>query len=311
MVPNKKASDPNEFGGTWSIKKLECVESYLRSYLTVMKRQDWSVLWYIDAFSGDGYQRFKRSGGKSPLFAPVGDAQVTRFVEGSSLRALRVSSDSLADGGKGFDRFVFIELNPKKLDGLRASISDRFPDQIGKCLFERGDVNDVLPRILASINWRTGRAVSFIDPFATQLRWHALSSFKGTCSDVWLLFPLGGVIRMLPHARIPKEKLGQTLDDIFGDKGWRDLYRTPTVVQPDLFGEISDSPQRKTGSQELLDYYTSRLESIFPGVLDPIELRTGRNAPLFALYSLVANSSDNAIRRSQAIAGHVLKGIRG
>ena len=41
-----------EFGGDWTRIKLSILEKYLDSYTTVMKKQEWAELVYIDAFAG-------------------------------------------------------------------------------------------------------------------------------------------------------------------------------------------------------------------------------------------------------------------
>ena len=200
-----------------------------------------------------------------------------------------------------------MELNEEKLERLKARIRNIWPDQYEKCEFRVGDVNDTLPHLLSSLNWRKARSVAFLDPFATQLRWNAIQAFSGTCSDVWCLFPLAGVLRMLPKRGMPSDAWAQRLDSLFGDGDWRMIYHEPEMVQMSLFGETSGEMERKEGTGALLQYVRSRYETVFPGVCEPCTLRTDKNAPLFALFSMVANGSASAIWASQRIARDLLK----
>ena len=114
---------------------------------------------------------------------------------------------------------------------------------------------------------------------------------------------------MLPRDKVPDGGLADTLDDIFGDAGWRNLYHEPECMQMNLLGEVEMSPTRTQGIDGLLSYYSKRLRTLFNGVLEPARLTTHNNAPLFALYSLVANDSDRARALSQRIAKALLRKI--
>ena len=43
------------FGGEWTTEKLNILQKYLQAYVTVMKKQRFT-LYYIDAFAGTGYR---------------------------------------------------------------------------------------------------------------------------------------------------------------------------------------------------------------------------------------------------------------
>jgi len=306
----KHTSDENTFGGTWSIKKLECVESYLSAYLNVMSNQDWANLWYIDAFSGDGRQRLRnklQDGETLPLLCEE-DANLTQFIEGSAIRAIRLSAEREERNSRTFDQFTFLEYDEAKITNLRNLISENYASQLDKCHFIKGDVNDTLPKLLSERNWKTDRAVTFIDPFATQLQWKTVESFKGTRCDVWLLFPISDVLRLMPRGKMPPDNWANTLDNLFGDKEWRSIYKVPKNDQLLLFDEeeTEGDPQRASGVDEVLLYTTRRYKTVFPEVNGPAILRTSRNSPLFALYSMVANESAAARKASRNIASNLL-----
>lgn len=309
-MPSKSAQADNTFGGPWSVAKLDCVENYLRSYLKVMANQSWSKLWYIDAFSGDGTQRFKTpdSADTPALFY---DQDILDFTEGSAIRALRVSQSREERNQRGIDRFVFIEMSRAKIESLQAAVRTQFPRQYPRCTFVRGDVNTELPNTLGAIPWRQGgRAVCFIDPYATQTKWSTLEAFRGTASDVWYLFPTSALIRLLPRKKLPDPTNALRLDDFFGDSAWRSLYENPQASQLALFGdESNENLKREEGGSRLLRYTKERLSTIFPGVFGPGILKTPRNTPLFALFALVSNNSPAALGPARRIAESLIHAI--
>lgn len=299
-MARKSPSDENVFGGSWSVKKLECVEAYLESYLKVFKSLNWADLWYIEAFSGDGMQGIEDK-----------SCDEITFFEGSSLRAISLASENDQLGERTFDHFVFIEVDSIKIGTLRNRIAETYPDQLRKCHFIEDDVNKALPALLRSIDWQTGRAVSFIDPCATQLKWSTLKAFEGTCSDVWLLFPLSAIIRLLPRENLPNDGNARRLDTIFGNSDWRNIYYDPAEIQPRLFDDGDQLFERHSGTQELLQYATKRFEEIFPTVLEPGMLRNEKNSVLFALYALISNKSNAAQKVAKGIASHLIRALEG
>ncbi len=48
------AEPPANYGGSWTIKKLDILEKYLNAYTTALKGQPFKLA-YIDAFAGTGY----------------------------------------------------------------------------------------------------------------------------------------------------------------------------------------------------------------------------------------------------------------
>lgn len=308
-MPGKHPSDENRFGGKWSVKKLECVECYLDSYLNVMQNQRWARLWYIDAFSGDGYQSFRPEGPSETeqLLFDESKASIEEFTEGSAMRAVGLSSGRESVEKRSFDHFVFLEYDESKIASLKNRIAIAYPDQIAKCQFSKGDVNETLPLLLGGLDWRVDRAVTFIDPCATQLDWNTIQCFKGTCSDVWLLFPLMGIIRMLPREGLPSDGWSKKLTRIFGSSTWNEMYTDRHHEQLALFGSEDPEMYRSGGYRELLSYATSRYKTVFSEVNGPAVLKTEKNAPLFALYSMVANESKRARSRSSAISRHLRK----
>lgn len=298
------------FGGKWSLIKLECVYKYLCQFLLVLKRQSWAELWYIDAFSGEGVQYLKSCSGFDESFADNGQSDeglVGQFTLGSSLRAIKASRLREDEGGRGFDHFVFIELDSTKLSTLKSRIVEEYPEYLGRCMFVQGDVNVELPKLLASIDWTSSRGVAFVDPYATQMKWSSVMSFADTCCDFWVLFPLHAIMRMMPTKHGPDDGWSNRLDEVFGSHDWVKLYTEKR--QPSLFGD-DDPYERESGIDGILDYASKKYEASFPGVWGPAVLRTDSNSPLFALYAIVPNGSDKALKASGGIASSLIRQMR-
>lgn len=296
-MPKLKTTDENVFGGEWSVRKLECVSEYLEAYLDVFKNLNWSVLWYIDAFCGSGLQGIKQD-----TFA-CEEKSTVEFIEGSAIRALKIASHRDKLGQKTFDHFVFIEFDTQKIDDLKQYVQSAFPDQYDKCVFICDDVNLALPECLSHMNWQYDRGVTFLDPCSLQLEWKTMEYFAGTCMDVWCLFPIEAIIRMLPSKHKPDASWEPKLFDIFGNTDWQNIYYQPKANQLTIFGGTDDSYERNQGIDEVIDYVKNRYAKIFSKVLDPAILRGSRNNPLFALFPLIANPSAKA----QGVASKIAK----
>lgn len=291
-----------EFGGGWTRTKLAIVEKYLDSYTTVFKKQEWAELVYIDAFAGTGrIMRDPQSGNEA-------DARESEaFLTGSVERALRV-------GDRRFDRLVFVELDKKRHVSL-AELRTAHPHRTVCPVKE--DANAFLQGLNADrygcrSSFDDWRGVLFVDPFGAQLDW---STVKHVASlerlDMWLLFPVSAIGRMLPVSRdpdgIPKGWRNR-LTRVFGDERWRTLYANDPQLT--LLGE--NGPQvRERGVGALLDLYRGKLAEVFGDRLlnDSRTLRNSTNSPLFELIFCVGSPSPRAIRAAKKIARHLIRTI--
>lgn len=81
-----------------------------------------------------------------------------------------------------------------------------------------------------------GRALVFLDLFGLQVRWKTIEQLAQTrACDVWYLFPIGGVIRMLPSSGQMDPMWEAKLDRLFGTTDWRDEFYADKR-QGELFG---------------------------------------------------------------------------
>jgi three-Cys-motif partner protein len=282
----------NAFGGNWTRDKLRILEDYLKAYTTALKNQSFR-LWYVDAFAGTGYVNMD-SGEViqgNLLFSEGGwDIETANILKGSVRRAIDVDD-------KPFDEFVFVDLDfgyAAELSKLRHEFRDRNIHVVSD------DANTFLQNWCVSRNrhlgtpWDGERAVVFLDPFATEVDWQTVQSISETLSvDLWVLFPLSALTRMLPNEREPDNASAAHLDRVFGGSEWREaLYRVSS--QATLFGDETQTV--RAHQQAIVDLYLAKLRKAFPAVSNsPRWFRNSRNSPLFALMFAAANERGGPI----------------
>ena len=293
MLDSVRGAD-NAFGGDWTWEKLGILEAYLDAYTTALKNQGFDLV-YVDAFAGTG--RIMRDSGPG-YETDEGDSR--SFIMGSAERALRVND-------RQFDRLVFVEKDASRYRQLR-ELCDRHPSRNTQPLL--GDANTFLGDLKRSEygNWR---GVLFVDPFGTQLAWETVERVAQLERlDMWLLFPVGAIGRMLPRSRNPDEvepKWADRLNTVFGGNYWRRLYSLSP--QQSLFGD--EIMERKRGVQGLLSIYKDRLREAFgERVLNESRtLTNSKNSPLFEFIFCVGSPSEKAIRAAKRIARHLVRDI--
>ena len=299
-------SGMNEFGGAWTEQKLQILEGYLQAYTTALKRQNFQLV-YVDAFAGTGYINVDSPEVNQGLPAlDVGvDEPTANVLKGSALLALEVRE-------RPFDRFLFVEQNPayvQELERLRGEFHGR-DIQVWP-----GDANQVLrlwcdeQNRKLSIPWRGERAVIFLDPFATEVEWQTVAAIAETKSvDLWILFPLSALTRILPRYRQPNEAYASRLDRVYGGPEWRDLYQTREAAtrQPALFMEDSLQSLIRNDQQAIVSLYLDKLQSTFARVAtQPKWFYNSRQSPLFAFMFAASNPAGANI--AVQIANHLLE----
>ena len=295
-------SNANQFGGTWTQDKFRILREYLESYTTALKQQRFTLV-YVDAFAGTGYVDIGSSDypPETQFLMNEIDADIAGILKGSTRLALEVDD-------RPFDQFVFVEHNlayAAELQRLRAEFPSR------DIHVQTADANVFLPEWCESQNrrlgvpWRGQRAVIFLDPFATEVDWQTVQSISETKSvDLWILFPLSALTRILPTERQPDEEWAAVLDRVFGDREWRGAFYT-THVQPALFGDDQVLTVR-SDQQAIVDAYLAKLSAVFEAVAPaPRWFLNSRNSPQFAFMFAAANPVGAPI--AVRIADHLLR----
>ena len=275
-------SELQQFGGPWTEKKLDAIDSYLKAYNLVLKNLPFKRC-YIDAFSGSG-NIVLRDG---------------RVVDGSAVRALK----------HPFDKYYFFEKDQKCFDALCDKVRHDYSEKVDKVSIVKCDCNELLQNIdeadWFSENWR---GVIFLDPYAMQLDWSCLAKINKTQAfDVWYLFPFSAVTRNLTKNGKISPANKDILTKIFGLPDWEEALYSKSLQIP-LFGEPSSE---KTSVEGLKQYILRRLKDTFCAVSpNPALLRSEtKNAPLFLLCFAMSNPSEKAQKRALTIANHILGSI--
>ncbi len=282
---NQIAEPGADYGGKWTIEKLDILENYLDAYTTALKHQSFKLM-YVDAFAGTGSIELPRG-------EDYEDARA--FETGSAERAVKIDE-------KPFDRLIFVEKESDRyaeLKKLREKHSDR------EILVKNSEANAFLSGFHE--DWEQWRGVLFLDPFGTQVEWQTIEKIAGfEALDTWLLFPVSAVARMLPKSKRPDDTLPQwvtRLTKIFGDETWRELYQESQ--QMEMFGPTGQ--ERDPGIEGLLAIYKRKLEDLFGKrfLNESRTLKNSRNSPLFEFMFCVGNPK--GISPAKSIAKHILE----
>lgn len=288
------------FGGDWTEQKLDCVQKYLHAYTTIMNKQPFKFA-YIDAFAGTGYRELILDEDENETLFPELDSQeVVNFRQGSARNALEVKPP--------FKKYIFIEEDKKnytELKKLRDEFvqKEAFSEDSIECI--RTDANQYLTKVCnKNMNWKNNRALVFLDPFGMQVEWKTIELIADTeAIDLWLLFPIGTVNRLLKRNGEIRQPMRKKLNLFFGDDGWFEVFYK-LAHQNSLFGE--EGQWEKTGNifTEIERYFMKRLDVIFADVAtNPLSLRNSKNVPLYLLCFAAGNprGAPTAVKIAQDI----------
>lgn len=301
-MPDDRIEKEHLFGGEWTTRKLEVLAKYLQGYTTALKNTPFHKL-YIDAFAGTGYRDVRRDNDEdvpqNTLFPDMAGPEPQSFLDGSARLALQTAPR--------FDQYVFIERSPERCVHLER-LKSEFPALNNLVDIQQGNANIKIQELCAK-DWRSTRAVLFLDPYGMQVEWKTIEAIAQTKAiDLWLLFPLGiGVNRLLPKSGDVPHSWRHRLNLLLGTTNWYDEFYTVETT-PTLFGDDRERVVKAT-METIGRYFTNRLKSIFAGVAEePGVLRNSANNPLYLLCFAVGNErgKDIALR----IAQHLLKGVR-
>lgn len=270
----------NSFGGVWTIEKLNILSEYLNFYIQALKNQTFYKI-YIDAFAGTGQIELE---------------EFSEQIPGSARIALEIEEK--------FDKYIFIEQKKSFCKELTNLIDNDYQAIKTRVDIVNGDANQKLKDIICKYDWKSCRAVLFLDPYATSVTWETLKIIAKTQAiDVWYLFPIGATTRLLKKDKNIDITWQRKLNSIFGDDSWiKELYKES--LQLNLFGDIDYTKQEFSC---LINYIKKRLKTIFPFVADnPRVLYNTKNSPLFLFCFAVSNPNPKAWGLAQKGANYIL-----
>jgi three-Cys-motif partner protein len=287
------------FGGEWTSRKLDVLTKYLAAYTKALKDQPFRKA-YIDAFAGTGYrtQRVERSSSSDLLFPDLAEPAPQALLDGSARMALKVTPR--------FDRYIFIDSSQDRCAQLE-TLKEEFPDLAGDITIRTTDANLEIQKLCA-MNWKSHRAVLFLDPYGMQVEWQTVAAVASTKAiDMWLLFPLGiGVNRLLTKSGDISDSWRSRLDKLLGTADWYDEFYAVEPT-PTLFG-TDEQRVIKAATETIGRYFNQRLKSVFAGVSEnPAVLRNSKNCPLYLLCFAAGNAKGAPI--AIRIADNLLEGV--
>lgn len=294
----------HQFGGHWTDEKLDRLRKYLAAYVQIFTKNQWAKRYqttFVDAFAGTGYRNLPKENRSDyvPMFleeTPVYDEEAHSFQKGSAQIALETEPP--------FDRYLFVEKNPeyvRALEQLRAS----FPSIAERVEIRQGEANTVLKDWCHATNWKTNRAVVFLDPYGMEVEWSTIEALATTKAvDLWLLFPLGQAVnRLLKRTSPPEGGWADRLTKFFGTSEWKEEFYRPRQ-QMSLFDD-ENILQKEANFDQIGAFFVKRLTSIFAQVADkPLPLRNSNNVPIYLLC--FASSNPRGAPTAVKIAQYIL-----
>lgn len=288
---------PQSFGGNWSDRKLKALAEYLHSYTTALKKTSFRLV-YIDAFAGAGLRPVPRK--ESDDYLLFSDEEGTKenptYRHGSPLIALKNQPP--------FHEFIFVERDVDSITKLKSEVASMSETKGKAVQFIQGDANEKLLGITRS-DWRSRRAVAFLDPFALDVHWRTIEAIAKTQAiDMWLLFPAMAVNRMLPRNGEIPSAWENRLNRLFGEEDWkRVFYQQP--MDTDMFGELFPTSKTHRIFEDLSAYVTQRLSTVFEKAhQSPLVLKNSTGSPLFLLC--FASGNPRGARIAIDIAQHII-----
>ncbi len=275
---------PANFGGRWTIEKLDILRRYLDFYTTALKNRPYRLM-YIDAFAGTGNVSLRTA-----------DDDARAFIDGSAKLAIDIEERS-------FDRLIFVEEDSNRYAQL-CELWRKNPDR--DIQLHKSDANRFLRNLRE--DWKEWRGVLFLDPFATEVEWATIEKTAGfKALDTWILFPISAISRILPKSRNPDDispSWAGRLTNIFGDESWKSLY----YVSPQQSFFEEELYQRDPGTAGISHLYKDKLRNLFGHrfMETTKTFANSKNSPLFEFIFCVGNPGERAVNLAKRVAGYLL-----
>jgi len=154
----------HQFGGGWTEDKLNRLRKYFPAFTTIFTQNPRAATLrtiYVDAFAGTGYRTASSqlTSTALPLFA---DEDAASLQQGSAAIALETEPP--------FDYYLFIEQVPERVVALQR-LRQQFPHRAQQITIMQDDANTFLRQWCRETDWRTHRAVVFLDPYGMEVEW--------------------------------------------------------------------------------------------------------------------------------------------
>ncbi|BCX02239.1 MAG: hypothetical protein KatS3mg053_0177 [Candidatus Roseilinea sp.] len=293
-------SKKQEFGGNWTDQKLECLRKYLEAYLMIFTKNERARFFktiYLDAFAGTGYRLPRRISVMNPKL-PFEEMETLAEDENQNL--LKGSARIALELEPSFKEYIFIERDSERAKELQ-EMCKAFGNR--RSMVIQDEANQFIKKWVKQVDWSKKRAVVFLDQYGMQVKWETIVAIAYTGAiDLWILFPIGAVNRLLTRNERPPREWGEILTRVFGSTEWQQRFYKHLLT---LF-ESETMAKKEARFVEIGSYFVERLKSVFSGVLDqPMVLRNSRNSPLYLLC--FACSNKKGCKSALNIAGDLVR----
>ena len=292
-------SNKCNWGGSWTEQKLDCFESYVKAYLTIMNvyrdKFNWKLI-YFDGFAGsgdrgDGQVQDNDMPADMEMFEDgLVQERELNLYQGAAERVVR-----LEEKMRGFDFYYFVEKDETKSTMLELKLC-RYATK-GYKQFCLGDANDWVKKMGDALHNNSKlKSLCLLDPFGMSINWDTIESLSGTGVDLWILVPTGVIINRLVkrdgtlmHPERLEKFFGMSKEDI------HDWFYKPRQ-EMNLFGEIQLWYEKKDNPiQRIADLFCERLGELFKFVTnEPLVMRNRNNVPIF--HFVCASNNETAVR---------------
>ncbi|QPH38749.1 three-Cys-motif partner protein TcmP [Pedobacter endophyticus] len=277
----------NEFGGSWTERKVIILEKYVHAYLKIMNNKNFHLT-YFDGFAGSGDIK-------------IGKKESFKVIAGAGKRIIQITDPI------GFDIYYFVEKNENKRLQLDADLKATRNDE--NIFTVTDDCNDALLRFSAFISsTKKRRGLAFLDPFGMNLDWNTLESLKGLGVDLWILCPTGvGANRLLKRDSDISDAWWERLERFFGI-GRNDIANSiyQEYTNTNLFGEESLATVKASkANQKLFEIYKNKMLSIFDFVSEPY-IMVNKNKSIMYHFFCASNNA-TAVKLANSIMGSAIK----
>lgn len=272
------------WGGSWTEKKLDAFEKYVRSYLTIMKeyapKYGWK-LFYFDAFAGSGTREDEVvSDNNVSLFddTDLQDMIEQSHYKGAAERVLGIQIEDFA-----FDYYYFVDKDLNAINKLKQKLTTEFPHKTSQMAFLPGDANEQLLKLVEYAQSHPNTAaLVLLDPFGMQLDWSTVQALKTIKRiDLWILVPSGVIINRL-LTRKGKVLCEDRLSKVFGmSVNELKKYFYVEKKQNTFFGEESRLEKSRDSIAKIAQLYLSRLSEEFKEVIKEPLVLCNSTRPIF------------------------------
>jgi three-Cys-motif partner protein len=277
------------WGGSWTERKLEAFEKYVKAYLSIMgKNQYWKTV-YFDAFAGSGEKEHK-----TELYKQLSIIEEEEKV-------YRGAAERVVSFDKKFDWYYFIDKNKKDLKLLEKKLSDKYPNMKNHFAFRADDCNTQLKKLAKASNEKKLASLIFLDPFGMQVNWESIKTLSGTKSDIWILIPTGVIVNRLLDKKGELKNI-KKLEVFFGleEEIIRKEFYKKRIVK-NLFDEDSEIVKKIMDPiNKIANLYISNLKNIWEFVTpNPLRLSNSKGSPIF--HFVFASNNKNTVKIAQQI----------